>query len=87
MSPGDYAKHDARALAALIRAGEVSRADVLQAAAERIAEKNPAINAVVDLYDEPEEDAAARGPFAGVPFLMKDIGAGIAGKRTSCASR
>jgi amidase len=87
MNPGDYARHDARALAALIRAGEVSRAEVLQAANERIAEKNPAINAVVDLYDEPVEDAAARGPFAGVPFLMKDIGAGIAGKRTSCASR
>lgn len=87
MSPEDYANYDATALAALIRSGEVTRAEVLQAAVARITEKNPAINAVIDLYDEPVENAAARGPFAGVPFLLKDIGAGIAGKRTSCASR
>lgn len=87
MSPEEYAKHDATALAALIRAGDVTKAEVLQAAVGRIAEKNPQINAVVDLYDEPVEDAAARGPFAGVPFLLKDIGAGISRKRTSCASR
>ena len=87
MSPEDYARHDATALAALIRAGDVTRAEVLEAALGRIADKNPEINAVVDLYDEPVEDAAAEGPLAGVPFLLKDIGAGIAGKPTSCASR
>lgn len=87
MSPEDYARYDATGLAALIGAGKVTRAEVLQAARERIAAKNPEINAVVDLYDEPVEDVAAQGPFAGVPFLLKDIGAGIAGKRTSCASR
>ncbi len=87
MKEEEYAGLDATALAALIRSGEVSRAGVLRAARDRIAACNPSINAVVELYDEPVEDSAALGAFAGVPFLLKDIGAGIAGKRTSCASR
>jgi amidase len=70
-----------------MRSGGVSKADVLKAAYDRIAVCNPAINAVIDLYDAPVENPDAQGPFAGVPFLLKDIGAGIAGKRTSCASR
>ena len=41
MSPEDYAKHDASALAALIRAGEVTRAEVLQAAVARIRKRTP----------------------------------------------
>jgi amidase len=87
MAPEEYLKHDGMALAALIRAGKMSRADVLEAARERIAACNPAINAVIDLYDEPAEDRDPHGPFSGVPFLLKDIGAGLGGKRTSCASR
>lgn len=87
MNVEDYTRLDATALAALIRSGDVSRAGVLQAARDRIAACNPSINAVVELYDEPVEDLEAQGAFAGVPFLLKDIGAGIAGKHTSCASR
>jgi len=87
MSPEEYSKLDATALAALIRSGGLSKAEVLQAARKRIAARNPEINAVIELYDEPVEDAGVDGAFAGVPFLLKDIGAGIAGKRTSCACR
>ena len=87
MKAEEYTGLDATALAALIRSGDVSRAGVLQAARDRIAYCNPSINAVVELYDEPVEDSEAQGVFAGVPFLLKDIGAGIAGKRTSGASR
>jgi amidase len=87
MSPEEYSKHDGTALASLMRSGGVSKADVLKAAHDRIAVCNPAINAVIDLYDAPVENPDSQGPFAGVPFLLKDIGAGIAGKRTSCASR
>ena len=87
MSSAEYAQLDASALAALIRAGKASRAEVLQAALARISEKNPQINAVVEVYDEPVDDETAQGPFGGVPILLKDIGAGISGKRTRCASR
>ena len=86
MNVEEYTRLDATALAVLIRSGDVSRAGVLQAARDRIAACNPSINAVVELYDEPVEDSEAQGAFTGVPFLLKDIGAGIAGKRTSCAS-
>ncbi len=87
MNVEEYTRLDATALAALIRSGDESRAGVLQAARVRMGACNPSINAVVELYGEPVEDSAAQGAFAGVPFLLKDIGAGIAGKRTSCASR
>ena len=87
MSPDEYLKCDATALAALIRARGVSKGEVLKAAHDRIAVCNPAINAVIELYDAPVENPASQGSFAGVPFLLKDIGAGIAGKRTSSASR
>ena len=80
MNSEDYIRHDATALAALIRSGDVSRPEVLQAAQDRIAACNPSINAIVELYDEPVEDSSVQGVFAGVPFLLKDIGAGIAGK-------
>ena len=87
MSPDEYLKCDATALAALIRARGVSKGEVLKAAHDRIAVCNPTVNAVIDLYDAPVENPASQGSFAGVPFLLKDIGAGIAGKRTSSASR
>ena len=87
MSLEEYLKCDAMALAALIRSGDVSKGEVLKAAHDRIAVCNPAINAVIELYDAPVENPASQGSFAGVPFLLKDIGAGIAGKRTSSASR
>ena len=87
MSPDAYLKCDGTALAALIRSGDVSKGEVLKAAHDRIAVCNPTINAVIDLYDAPVENPASQGPFAGVPFLLKDIGAGIAGRRTSSASR
>ena len=87
MTEDEYISLDATALAAAIASGRTSRAAVLAAAKARIAKRNPSLNAFIDLYDAPVEDEASTGPFAGVPFLLKDIGAGIAGRRTTCASR
>ena len=78
---------DGMALAALIKSGQVSRAEALEAAIERIERLNLPLNVVVTkVYDEARaatEDAANRpgsdGPFAGVPFLLKDLGAPYAG--------
>lgn len=87
----EYDAHDALGLAALIRTGEVSAADVLEAAIARIEARNPALNAVVHtLYDSARRQAdgpLGDGPFAGVPFLVKDSGIQIAGERTSNGSR
>jgi amidase len=88
MDRTDYLKYDGLGLADLIRRREVSAAEVLAAAQAQIARINPAINAVVDQFDLPSEASeAADAPFLGVPFLLKDIGGALAGRRTSGACR
>src|SRR5216683_795634 len=86
----EYDRHDALGLARLVNAGEVSPAEVLEAAVERVEARNPAVNAVVSrLYDQARAAIAAglpRGPLTGVPYLLKDLGAFCAGTVTSCGS-
>ena len=69
--------HDALALAALIRRGEVAPLEILEATVARIEARNPAVNAVVHrCYDEARAELAGgipQGPFAGLPFLLKDL--------------
>ena len=82
----EYRKHDATGLAQLVAAKEVSAAELLAVARERAAAVNPRINAIVrDVPAEPSEDLT--GPFAGVPFLIKDLGQDYAGLPTSNGSR
>ena len=76
---------DATAQAELVRRGEVSPQELVEAAIARIEQLDPAINAVpIRLLAEAR--AAARsadlppGPFRGVPFLLKDIGTCLAGQ-------
>jgi amidase len=84
----EYADHDGLGLAALVKAGEVSPAELVEAAIERIERHNGVLNAVVHkAYDEARKVAASDlpdGPFKGVPFLIKDLGAQVKGwPRTS----
>jgi amidase len=80
----DLAKMDATAQAELVRDGEASPAELVDAAIERMEQVNPELNAVIhDLSEEGRELAAGDvpdGPFKGVPFLLKDIGATLAGQ-------
>jgi len=88
---GDYEDHDAVGLAALIRDGAVSAAEVLEAAIARCEARNPALNAVVmELYDHGRAAVAGDlpdGPLAGVPYLIKDLGAALAGTPTTGGSK
>ena len=84
----DYPAQDALGLAALVRAGEVSPVELVDAAVARIEQLDPTVNAVVHRDVEGARRAAAGplpdGPFTGVPFLVKDFGIGVAGwPRTS----
>ncbi|MCZ6770810.1 MAG: amidase [Gammaproteobacteria bacterium] len=76
---------DATALAALVRKREVSALELVDDAIRRCAQVNDTLNAVVtDMFDRARAEARAPlgdGPFAGVPFLMKDFGAEVAGVR------
>src|SRR3954468_21746029 len=86
----EYAKHDALGLAELVRKGEVTAVELVDAAAARIEEVNGKINAVVQKsYDRARSLAAGplAGPFAGVPFLLKDLFATEAGVPTSHGCR
>ena len=87
----EYEAYDALGLAALVKAGEVSATEVLEAAIARVEARNPAVNAVVmELYDlaaQAIEAGLPDGPFTGVPFLLKDLGAALAGARTAGGSR
>ncbi len=87
----DYEHHDGLGLADLVRRRLVTPGDVLEAAIERVEARNPAVNAVVmKLYDHGRAAIAAglpEGPFRGVPFLLKDLTASLAGVRTTRGSR
>jgi amidase/6-aminohexanoate-cyclic-dimer hydrolase len=87
----EYDRYDAIGLAALVAAKEVSASELLETAVARVEAVNPRLNAVVHkLYDYGRSAIAAGlpdGPLAGVPFLLKDLGALIRGAPTSSGSR
>ena len=68
---------DACAQAELVRSGEVSPAELVDAAIDRIEAVNPQLNAVIiERFDKAREEAAGllpKGPFRGVPILIKDL--------------
>lgn len=75
---GDLGATDATALAGLVASGEVTPAELLDAALAAIEARNPALNAVVLVQEGVARKAIAKGlppgPFRGVPFLIKDLG-------------
>jgi amidase len=72
MNIDEYVRYDATGLADEIRAGRVGADEVMLAAKAAAARVNPELNAIIETFDEPLE-YAADGPFAGVPFLVKDL--------------
>jgi amidase len=87
----DYERYDALGLAELVRQRRVSPGELLEAAIARVEARNRAVNAVtMPLYDYARAAIAAglpSGPFTGVPFLMKDLTASIAGVTMTRSSR
>ncbi len=74
---------DATDQAALVRRGDASAAELIEAAIERIESLDPALNAVIIRWFDEARDAATQlpdGPFRGVPFLLKDLWAHYAGQ-------
>lgn len=87
----NYERYDAIGLAELIRQREVSAAEVLDMALERVAALNPALNAIVTpLYGEARAAVDAGlpdGPFTGVPYVFKELVVSVSGSPTTAASR
>lgn len=87
----EYEQYDALGLAELVRGREVTASELLDAAVERVEARNGAVNAVVvRLYDYGKaaiEAGLPEGPFTGVPYLLKDLTASLAGQPTTRACR
>ena len=74
--------------AALVESGEVTPAELLEAAIERMEALDPVVHALtITWFDHARELAAdpalPTGPLRGVPFLLKDLFAPFAGQRSS----
>jgi amidase len=90
MSDGTWL--DATDQAALVRTGEATPLELVEAAIARVEKLNPALNAVViERYEKALVEAASPalpdGPFRGVPFLLKDAVAHSAGDPYHCGLR
>ena len=87
----DFSSHDAVSLAELVRTRQVSPRELVSASIERIEALNPKLNAVVHTMFERalrEADApSGTGPFAGVPFMLKDLLSWYAGEPITSGSR
>lgn len=89
-APND--RPDALELSARIRRGELSAQEALQQALARCDAVNPrvqAVNSDLRTYAQGRVDQinGSLAPFAGVPFLLKDLGMDLAGYPTSCKAQ
>lgn len=87
----EYEAYDALGLAALVKQGQVTPDELLDAAVERVDARNGAVNAVisrnVDRARQSIKNGLPDGPFKGVPYLLKDLGGWLAGDRVTRGSR
>lgn len=78
---------DATAQADLVRRGEVSPKELIEAAIARIEAVNPKLDAVIrtrfDAARREAEGDLPDGPFRGVPILFKDLGCTVEGEPTA----
>ncbi len=93
MDLAEYIRYDGLGLAELVRNRNVSAGELLEVAIRAVDVVNSDINAVIEpMYDQARDAAeritarirqgsmpAADAPFAGVPFLLKDLQAAYAG--------
>ncbi len=84
-------EEDATGIAALVRKGEVTPLELVDAAISRAERVNPLVNAIAErLYEQARDRAKAvdrEAPFAGVPFAIKDLGIAQKGVPTHGGSR
>ena len=90
MKLSEYLRHDAVALADLVRRGETNALELLELALRQSAAAQPKTNAICRLMEDQARAQAKQpltGPLAGVPFLIKDCAQDYAGLPTSSGSR
>ncbi|MEA2778928.1 MAG: amidase [Rhodospirillaceae bacterium] len=91
MNLEEYARYDALGLAEFVKRREVSPRELAETALKAIEAVNPKLHAVIEIYDDRiaglDSKTLDRGPFRGVPFLIKDVGPHLKGRKTEFCSR
>lgn len=91
MNLQEYASYDGIGLAELVKSKEVTPQELKELALEGIKKVNPSINAVVSVLEEQADKAIEKvdenAPFAGVPFLIKELVLHAEGVSHSMGSR
>jgi amidase len=77
ISLNDYSSHDGLGLADLVERKEVTAKELEEAALAAVAKVNPRLNAVLQtlpaLADAEIAAGLPKGPFTGVPFVIKEL--------------
>lgn len=92
MSWDEWANHDAVALADRVRKGDVTPTELAAQTAAGIAKTNNKLSAVVEVFEDAVADPIQNGTnpegiFAGVPYLMKDLGPTLKGRLQEMGSK
>jgi amidase len=92
MSWDEWHKHDAVALADLVRAGNVTPRELCAQAAAAVTRIDPQIEAVLGLYEDvvvdPDKDGPSKGGLLyGVPMFLKDLGSALVGRKQEAGSK
>lgn len=91
MNIDEYVSFDATGLAELVAKGDVRPRELARIAADAVAAVNPALNAVIEVFEDRveslDEKTLPAGPFRGVPFFLKDLGPKLAGRKQDGGSR
>jgi len=91
MNLDEYAQCDGLGLAKIIHTGDIMPVEVAELFIGAVEKVNPKINSVIEVYDDAldiaQVTAGIGGPFCGVPFLRKDLGATEGGRLQEWGSR
>ena len=83
----EYRQHDAYSLAQLVKAKDITRQELLEAAYARVEQVEPHINAINFMLPMDQVVNPNEGSFSGVPFLFKDLYLDIPSMPTSSGSK
>ena len=91
MNLAEYAAHDALGLAELVRSRQVSPPELRETALRAVDALNRNLEAIIETWPDGAPgtgtSTAHDGPFAGVPFLVKDVGPHFEGIKCEFCSR
>lgn len=91
MKLSEYAAYDGLGLGELVARKDVSPRELSLTARAAIDAINPVLEAVIEIYEDRiggfDEADLGSGPFRGVPFLIKDVGPHLKGRKTEYCSR